>query len=94
MSRIVLAGIWLLIVLCLPLAALRMLWAVIVSPTKALEQAKAFDKTGNALANGDPNEYISTRAYRAMQERRRWGCILCRLLDLIEKDHCKKSANP
>ena len=87
-------GIWVVIVVCLPLAALRMLWAVIANPARALEQAKAFDKTGNALANGNPNEYISTRAYWAMKAGRRWGCVLCKILDAIDPNHCEKSAKP
>lgn len=92
MNRLALFGIWLLIVVCLPLAAVRMLWAVISNPGKALEQAKAFDKTGNALANGDANEYISTRAHRAWKENKRWGCVLCKLLDIVDPNHCEKSA--
>jgi hypothetical protein len=92
MSRLALFGVWLLIVVMLPLAMLRMLWAVLVSPDKAQAQARAFDRTGNVLANGSENEFISTRAYRAMLENRRWGCILCRLLDYFDPDHCKKNA--
>lgn len=92
MNRLVLFGIWALIVVCLPLAALRMLWAVLANPVKAFEQAKAFDLAGNVLLNGKLGEYISTRAYHAMKAGRRWGCVLCRLLDRIDPNHCEKSA--
>jgi hypothetical protein len=26
-----------------------------------------------------------------MLKGKRWGCVLCRLLDYVEKDHCLKS---
>lgn len=92
MNRLVLFGIWAVIVACLPLAALRMLWAVFANPAKAFEQAKAFDLAGNVLLNGKLGEYISTRAYRAWKEGRRWGCVLCKLLDVVDPNHCEKSA--
>jgi hypothetical protein len=47
------------------------------------------DEAGNAITGGSPHETISSRAYKAWQAGRHWGCILCRLLDWIEKDHCK-----
>jgi hypothetical protein len=93
MSRKALLGVWLLIAVMLPLAMLRMLWAVAATPDKAQAQARAFDRTGNALANGSEHELISERAYRALLENRRWGCRLCKLLDFFDKDHCKKNAN-
>lgn len=52
------------------------------------------DCTGNALAGGDPRETISSRAGKAQKAGRRWACVLCRLLDLVQKDHCALSINP
>ena len=49
------------------------------------------DETGNALTGGDPGETISSRAGKAMQEGKTWGCILCKFLNLFQKDHCLKS---
>lgn len=92
MSRKALLGVWLLIIVALPLAMLRMLWAVARTPDKALAQARAFDRTGNVLANGSENELISSRAYRAMLANKRWGCRLCKLLDIFDKNHCQKNA--
>lgn len=92
MNRLVVFILWLVIVVCMPLAAIRMLWAVAVNPMKALAQARAFDTTGNVLLNGREGEYISTRAYRALKEGRRWGCMLCKLLDYVDPNRCKKSA--
>ena len=82
------------IICCMPFAALRILWAALSNPPKAWSIFKAFDLTGNVLINGKFNEYISTRAYRAMVESRSWGCVLCKVLDRFQKDHCQKSANP
>lgn len=82
------------IICCFPLAALRIIGAAVANPDKAWTIYKAFDLTGNVLVNGKFNEYISTRAYRAMLESATWGCVLCKILDLFQKDHCKKSANP
>lgn len=55
----------------------------------------AWDKWANAcLLLGDPNETISSRADKAMREGKAWGCILCRLLARIQKDHCQISLQP
>lgn len=59
----------------------RYLWNVLI----------AVDQLGNALAAGDPDETISSRAGKAQRAGRRWGCILCRMLDWFERDHCAKS---
>jgi hypothetical protein len=51
----------------------------------------ALDQFVNTLLLGDPDETISSRAAKAMLEGKRWGCVLCRLLDYVQKDHCLKS---
>lgn len=73
-------------------AALRMLYCIVANPARAWVIAVAHDQLANAAANGDPDETISSRAHRARQNGRRWGCILCGLLDSIEPDHCRLSA--
>lgn len=52
----------------------------------------ALDQLANAVAGGQPRDTISARAYRAQQNGRAWGCLLCRALDRIQKDHCAKAA--
>lgn len=52
------------------------------------------DEALNALTGGDPGETVSSRAGKALREGRHWACILCRFLDLFQKDHCLKSINP
>lgn len=49
------------------------------------------DEFGNTLTGGDPGETISSRAGKAMQKGQTWGCVLCRFLNLFQKDHCIKS---
>jgi hypothetical protein len=51
------------------------------------------DETANTLTGGDPGETVSSRAGKAMKEGKAWGCILCRFLDLFQKDHCIISIN-
>lgn len=51
----------------------------------------AVDQLGNALLAGDPDETISSRAAKAAAAGRRWGCVLCRLLDTLDRGHCARS---
>lgn len=74
------------------IALLHYLWAILFNPERAVRIAVGFDQLANVAANGSSTETISSRAYRAQQEGRRWGCVLCRLLDKIDKDHCRNSA--
>lgn len=50
----------------------------------------SLDQLLNTLTGGDPDETISSRAGKRM-ETSKFACVLCRFLDLFEKDHCKKS---
>lgn len=36
-------------------------------------------------------ETLSRRAGRARNEGKRWGCVLCRVLDAIQRDHCTRA---
>jgi hypothetical protein len=52
----------------------------------------ALDQLANvAVLNGDEDETISSNAGKSMARGKRWACILCRLLDLFESDHCAKA---
>ncbi|WP_043330533.1 hypothetical protein [Curvibacter gracilis] len=75
-----------------PLAALvRYLWAVATNPGRAWGIARAFDRVFNVAANGDERETVSSRAARARDEGRAWGCVLCRLLDRLDAGHCDQA---
>lgn len=64
------------------------LWA---NPAKAWSIAKMQDVALNVAANGQPYTTISSRAARAQLRGARWGCVLCKLLNAIDKNHCKDS---
>jgi hypothetical protein len=74
------------------LASTWLLLASLTGRQRAWDIALGYDHLGNAVTGGSASETISSRAYRAMQEKRTWGCVLCRLLDLLEKNHCQKAA--
>lgn len=91
-TRFYLMMIWALCMVAGIVAAVRMLCVIFYNRERAWTLAKAFDRVGNAALNGSDTETVSSRANRAKQEKRRWGCVLCKLLDRFEKDHCEKSA--
>jgi hypothetical protein len=49
------------------------------------------DKFANAVLLGDPNETISSRADKAALAGVTWGCVLCKLLNYVQKGHCQLS---
>jgi hypothetical protein len=50
--------------------------------------AVGLDQLGNAILCGDVHWTISARAYIAKVKGKTWGCVLCSLLDKIQKNHC------
>lgn len=48
----------------------------------------ALDQLLNAVLGGYPDETISSRAGKARLEQKRWACVLCKFLDIFDKDHC------
>lgn len=53
-----------------------------------------WDEGLNVLTGGDANETMSSRAGKGLKEGKRWACVLCRFLDLFQRDHCARSINP
>lgn len=51
----------------------------------------AYDQALNALTGGSEDETISSRAARARDRGKRWGCVLCGVLDWLDPNHCSKS---
>lgn len=80
-----------LLVLALAYTALRYLAAIVGDPAKAWNIARMIDETANVDANGRTNETISARAAKAMYARRKWGCVLCWILDRIQPNHCQNA---
>lgn len=91
MPRLALVLITPLVALALPLVFARYLWAIATAPDRALRIAIGFDQLGNVAANGNEDETISSRAAFARDAGKRWGCVLCRLLDAIDPNHCNKA---
>lgn len=86
----------LILILLIPVMALGNLiawvrygWTVIANPGRAWLIAVGYDQLVNVATNGDEDETISSRAGKAARDGRRWGCILCRLLDVVDPGHCE-----
>jgi len=52
--------------------------------------AIACDFLLNSLLAGDPTETLTRRMARAGREGRWYGCVFCRLMDVIDTDHCRR----
>lgn len=51
----------------------------------------AKDQAFNASIGGSEDETLSSRAGRANIRGDKWACVLCKILDYIQKDHCKNA---
>lgn len=91
MTRFKLLAIFVLCQLANLVSALWMLAAILAGSKRAWRLAVSYDQLANAATGGSEDETISSRADRARTEGRRWGCVLCRLLDSIQRDHCANS---
>ena len=91
MIRIRLLGLWLLCQVAGIVASLWMLAAIAAGSPRTWRLAVAYDQLANAAFGGDPDETISSRAGKAALRGQQWGCVLCKLLHLIDRDHCEKS---
>lgn len=69
-------------------AALGLVWSALFIPHRAHRLAVAFDQLANTATGGDEDETISSRAAKAALARKRWGCVLCRVLDWVDPGHC------
>jgi len=74
-----------LVSLCLGLVYL------LFSPRRFWRVLVAQDQAANAAFGGSEDETISSRAGRAARRGDRWGCVLCKLLDRLDRGHCEKS---
>lgn len=60
----------------------RYFWNVIIS----------IDQFFSAVTGGDPDETISSRAGKYVRRGHGWfPCVLCKFLNIFEKDHCIRS---
>jgi cytoskeletal protein RodZ len=94
MKRLSLIALLPLLLLAVVWWAIKYVWATVFSPNSAWTLAVSADQLANAAFNGNPDETISSRSYRHSQnniDRECWAVWLCKLLNKVEKDHCKKS---
>lgn len=87
-------GLLVILILCQAthfFASLWMLAALAFGSRRAWRIAVGYDQLLNVVTGGNVDETISSRANRARIEGQLWGCVLCRALDLIERNHCAKS---
>lgn len=64
---------------------------LVFSPRRFWRVMLAHDQAANAAFGGSEDETISSRAGRAARRGDRWGCVLCKLLDRLDRGHCEKS---
>ncbi len=83
------------LVLILPLLVLafavilaRYLTCILLDVRKAWLIALSIDDAANVACNGRLGQSISSRAAVAWSAHKRWGCILCKLLDEVSPNHC------
>lgn len=51
----------------------------------------ALDQLLNTMFGGDEDETMSSRLGKDARRGRFVGCVLCKMLDWIDKDHCEKA---
>lgn len=87
--------LFVLLALLCPLIGLLGAVALLLAPFCSLDWARrlavSFDQLANTVAGGSEDETISSRAAKAARAKRWWGCVLCRLLHVFDRDHCERS---
>jgi hypothetical protein len=91
MKRWAMAVLWIVAQIAHVVASVRMVGYIITGSDRGKRILLAYDRLGNAATGGDDKESISSRANRGRAEGVRGWCILCRILDWLDKDHCKRS---
>jgi hypothetical protein len=91
MSRGALVGLWLLCQVAHAWSSLWMLGAIVTGSERARQIALSYDRVANVATGGRWDQTISRRAARgARLGVRRW-CLLCRLLDRVDPQHCQNA---
>ena len=81
-------GLFFLCILADIVSIIWLLFAMFRSPDRFLKIAIGKDKTLNVAIGGSEDETLSSRAARSMLRGEKWGCFLCKFLDLVKKNHC------
>lgn len=88
-ARLVMLLLFPLVLFAITLSLVSYIAHIINNPSKSLRIAVQADEMGNVALNGRKNESLSYRAALAMVAKRRWGCVMCRLLDAVSPHHCE-----
>lgn len=51
----------------------------------------ALDQLVNVIFGGEEDETVSSRIAKDRRRGRKFACVLCKILDWIDPDHCEKS---
>lgn len=75
------------------IAALWLALCILFSPNgkRGMDIVLAHDQLFNCVTGGDMDETLSSRANR-LKATRQWACVLCKLLDKLDKGHCDRKA--
>lgn len=90
-TRIQMVFIYPFIILACLLTILWLPVAILLGSDRAPRIMLAADRMTNTVFGGQAKETISSRSYRGQREGVKVWCILCKILEVVEKDHCKKS---
>lgn len=84
-------ALWAIAQLSYPLLALWWLVIALSGSDRRRHIALAVDQLWNTPWGGHEDETISSRAEKARIRGARWGCVLCRILNSFDPNHCAKS---
>ncbi len=51
----------------------------------------SLDQLVNVIFAGDEDETVSSRIAKDVRRGRKFACVLCKILDWIDPDHCEKA---
>jgi hypothetical protein len=88
---LILLSLWLMCQLGYVLTSVISLFAIFTKPDIAWRVLLASDRLINSAIGGDDRETISSRSYRESLKGVLVWCVLCKLLNKIQKDHCERS---
>ena len=89
--RLILLALWLLCQFVNLIAALWMLSAIVTGSKRSWALAVSYDQLGNAVTGGDPDETISSVAYKKSLEGVKWAAWLCKALEAVDPGHCQRA---
>lgn len=92
--RVTLLALWFVCAIAMPvLCLMQLLQALLGDVRRSQSMAVAIDSCANALFGGKPNDTISARTGRGVEEGLVWAVKIAPVIDFFfGKDHCKNEA--